>query len=390
MAWAGYDSFSVAGQWLIRSWQTVLSPLQGPGVCNFSPSCSQFTKSAIQTQGFLPGVVIGADRLMRCNSFAWSYADGYYPGVTGDRLDDPVANHLAFRGGPLPAGSVVVAAHAVGTSPAHDTTAGPSPAFADYLFSHGEFASAACEYLRCRFSSAAAGVGDYSSLMAGESFLKSGDLKQAELAFADARRPAISDLSLYGAARVRLAESRFAAARTILDSIGTPVLLDKARTLSGWSYFKERRFEDGASAFSAAGLTNLGRMNGRDISRRSRALSALLSAALPGLGQLYSGRAGDAAYSFLTVVGSGLATWWFAADPAHRDRTRVKVSILGAFTALFYAGNVYGASISARDFNVLQERRYVERAEEILRGAGLEPDYGVLLDSLSDRQTRQP
>jgi TM2 domain-containing membrane protein YozV len=123
-------------------------------------------------------------------------------------------------------------------------------------------------------------------------------------------------------------------------------------------------------------------MDGRDIRRRSRLASTFLSAILPGAGQLYSGRAGDGAYTFLTVAGTGLVTWWFAAEPATRDRTRVKVSIFGVITAVFYAGNVYGANTAARDYNLLQERRYVQRADSLFERLSLEPDYRVLLDSV--------
>jgi TM2 domain-containing membrane protein YozV len=129
-------------------------------------------------------------------------------------------------------------------------------------------------------------------------------------------------------------------------------------------------------------------MDGRDIRRRSRLASTLLSAILPGAGQLYSGRAGDGAYSFLTVAGTGLVAWWFAAEPAVRDRTRVKVSIFGVITALFYAGNVYGANVAARDYNLLQERRYVQRADSLFGLLSLEPDYRVLLDSVPADTTR--
>jgi TM2 domain-containing membrane protein YozV len=128
---------------------------------------------------------------------------------------------------------------------------------------------------------------------------------------------------------------------------------------------------------------NLSVMNGRDIERRSRLASSLLSAVVPGAGQIYSGRAGDGAYSFLTVVGTGLVTWYYAADQTHRDRTHVKVSIFGAVTALFYAGNIYGANVAARDYNRLQERRYIQRADSLFSRLSLEPDYRPLLDSAS-------
>ena len=57
--------------------------------------------------------------------------------------------------------------------------------------------------------------------------------------------------------------------------------------------------------------------------------------------------------------------------------------VFGGLTALFYAGNVYGANVAARDYNVLQKRRYLGRAESLLGRLRLEPDYRHLRDSLN-------
>jgi hypothetical protein len=35
--------------------------------CNFTPSCSEYTKQAIQNFGFLPGIKLGIERIRQCN-----------------------------------------------------------------------------------------------------------------------------------------------------------------------------------------------------------------------------------------------------------------------------------------------------------------------------------
>ncbi len=35
--------------------------------CNFKPSCSEYTKQAIQNFGLLPGMKLGIERIRRCN-----------------------------------------------------------------------------------------------------------------------------------------------------------------------------------------------------------------------------------------------------------------------------------------------------------------------------------
>jgi len=424
---AGYDALSLSGEWMINAYKAVLSPLQGSNVCNFHPTCSQFAKAAIKTQGFLPGVLIGADRLMRCNSLAWSYYDTYYRGeVVSGRMPDPVECHVAWRNPPGERG-LLVAAQAEGPGTRTETSdvsvmshRPPPPAlgFADYLYSSGEYWQAADEYLRVRWLGTRSETSDvwlrqplsdsavmsprlsgYAGLMAGESYLQAGDLAQARHAFGDLNSPPVLDYKQYGIARADFAAADYVGARAVLGSITSPTLARKATALEGWTYFRQHRFAEGASALGAIGddaawdtirsgghfghvPRELTSMTGRDIRRRSRLVSTLLSALLPGAGQTYSGRAGDGAYSFLTVASTGLVTWWFAAEPATRDRTRVKVSIFGVITALFYAGNVYGANIAARDYNLLQEHRYVQRADSLFGLMSLEPNYHVLLDSV--------
>ncbi len=386
---------------MIGGYKAVLSPLQGPNLCNFHPTCSQFARGAIKSQGFLPGVLIGADRLMRCNTIAWSYFDSYYhDGVIGSRMSDPVENHIAWRRPPDEHGLLIAAqSEQLGTrSELSDNSvmsrrAGQSPfsslpdlSFADYLYSSGEFRQAAGEYLRVRFASGSPGISGYAGLMAGESYLQAGDLTQAHHAFGDLNASVTGDFRQYGIARVNFAAADYESTRTALGSVTSNSLTRQASALTGWTYFRQHRFAEGASALGTVTTDEpvrlLSAMNGRDIRRRSRLASTLLSTILPGAGQLYSGRAGDGAYSFLTVAGTGLVAWWFAAEPAVRDRTRIKVSIFGVITALFYAGNVYGANVAARDYNLLQERRYVQRADSLFGLLSLEPDYRVLLDSV--------
>jgi putative component of membrane protein insertase Oxa1/YidC/SpoIIIJ protein YidD len=401
---AGYDALSVSGEWLIGGYRAVLSPLQGQNVCNFWPTCSRFTSAAIKSQGFVPGLLIGADRLMRCNSIAWSYFDTYYyGGVINGRMSDPVENHVAWlRPADVPGLLVTAQAEGLGTrsetsdiwlqQPLSDSTVmsrgvpHPSLSFADYLYSSGEYRQAAGEYLRVRFASSSPDLSSFAGLMAAESYLRAGEPAQARRAFQAMSSESVQDFRRYGIGRTRFAEADYLGSRVILDSIGSGALSSQSRALSGWGLFRQHRFAEGASVLGTVATgepaRRLSAMDGNGIPRRSRLLSSLLSAVIPGAGHAYAGRAGDGAYSFLSVAGTGLVAWWFADDPATRDRTRVKVSIFGVLAALFYAGNVYGANVAARDYNLLQERRYVQRADSLFRLLSLEPDYRVLLDTV--------
>ena len=52
----------------IRLYQLILSPFLG-GQCRFYPSCSEYTREAIEKYGLLKGISLGCRRLLRCHPF---------------------------------------------------------------------------------------------------------------------------------------------------------------------------------------------------------------------------------------------------------------------------------------------------------------------------------
>lgn len=69
---------------LIRLYQKFVSSQDGPS-CSFLPSCSRFGMGCIQEYGFIRGVLLTADRLIRCNG---SQSNHYHrDGVTGKYID---------------------------------------------------------------------------------------------------------------------------------------------------------------------------------------------------------------------------------------------------------------------------------------------------------------
>ena len=59
----------------IRAYQLLLSPLLPPS-CRFTPTCSEYTRQAIERYGFRRGTYMGLRRILRCNPF---HAGGYDP-----------------------------------------------------------------------------------------------------------------------------------------------------------------------------------------------------------------------------------------------------------------------------------------------------------------------
>lgn len=74
---------------LIRLYQIFISNQDGP-TCSFSPSCSRFGMACIQEYGVLRGVLLAADRLLRCNG---SQADHYHKDPYTEKYIDPISDY---------------------------------------------------------------------------------------------------------------------------------------------------------------------------------------------------------------------------------------------------------------------------------------------------------
>ena len=57
-------------------YRSAISPHKGGAVCKYSPTCSQYARTAIERYGAIKGARLAAWRLLRCNP--WSKG-GYDP-----------------------------------------------------------------------------------------------------------------------------------------------------------------------------------------------------------------------------------------------------------------------------------------------------------------------
>ncbi len=56
--------FQIVANWGITFFQRFISPQDGP-VCRYSPTCSLYMQKAIKKHGFLKGLLLGLERLIR-------------------------------------------------------------------------------------------------------------------------------------------------------------------------------------------------------------------------------------------------------------------------------------------------------------------------------------
>jgi hypothetical protein len=100
------------------------------------------------------------------------------------------------------------------------------------------------------------------------------------------------------------------------------------------------------------------------IGRKSPVLSGLLSAAVPGSGQVYTGHYVDAAQAFLAVGALSLATYGFYRYESQRNDSYILTGIGFVVTAMFHAANVYGAVKTADYYNMKQKEDFLDVMRE--------------------------
>ncbi|MBH15698.1 MAG: membrane protein insertion efficiency factor YidD [Gemmatimonadetes bacterium] len=62
----------------IRGYQRGLSPFLGP-CCRFEPSCSEYTRVAVERHGAARGLYLGMRRILRCQPLSQKYGSDPVP-----------------------------------------------------------------------------------------------------------------------------------------------------------------------------------------------------------------------------------------------------------------------------------------------------------------------
>lgn len=86
------SELKLAATGLIRLYQKFISSQDKPA-CNFHPTCSRFGMACIQEYGVLRGILLTADRLLRCNG---SQAAHYHKDAVTGKYVDLVSDYATF------------------------------------------------------------------------------------------------------------------------------------------------------------------------------------------------------------------------------------------------------------------------------------------------------
>ena len=110
--------------------------------------------------------------------------------------------------------------------------------------------------------------------------------------------------------------------------------------------------------------------NADTLPHRSPTVAGVLSALIPGSGQVYSGRTVDGLYTFVSIVVLGSASFYYA------DQERYEVAIpVGVLSMFFYGNGIYQSIQSAQVFNAQHRAQFRNQLQQEIRGSGL---FGTL------------
>ena len=86
------SELKLAATGLIRLYQKIISTQDGP-TCNFVPTCSRFGMACIQEYGLMRGLLLTADRLLRCNG---SQSRHHHRDEATGKYVDPISDYTSL------------------------------------------------------------------------------------------------------------------------------------------------------------------------------------------------------------------------------------------------------------------------------------------------------
>jgi tetratricopeptide (TPR) repeat protein len=262
-------------------------------------------------------------------------------------------------------------------------------AFAENLFAQGDYYRAITEYERVIFFYPDQPLAKTARFQIALCYLKGDKLDQAvdrfralnqELPQVEVGRRAYFMLgeAYYQKREYSRAADIFA---TYIEIYPGDERIDAARIKIGWSYLRQGQWRQAADALQklppdsplhaqAEGLAE-GSEKYPGIPTKSPTLAGGLSAVLPGAGQLYVNRPGDALVSFLL---NGAFIW--ATVEAFQNDNNVTGGILLFFESGWYLGNIYNAVNGAHKYNRRTEKQFLDGLQDKYRVSYLYDTHG--------------
>ena len=259
--------------------------------------------------------------------------------------------------------------------------------FADSLFQQGDYLNAAHEYKRLLFLQPEAPQSDFIAFRVAASYQNAGKLKKAIHAY-QLLIDTYPESPLVARAKNNVAQCHIlsgdskhglASLKQFLAEHKESDLAPRAHFTIGMLHIDKGEWTQASSVWNEVFLTYpespFAKVSDRlartvkdvdTLLRRSPTVAGVLSALVPGSGQVYSGQTMNGLYAFVSVAILGSASFYYADQ--ERYEVAVPVGVLGVF---LYGNSIYQSVQTARAFNIQQEQHFRNKLQQEIRDSGL-------------------
>ena len=259
--------------------------------------------------------------------------------------------------------------------------------FADSLFQEGDYLNAAYEYKRILILHPDLGRVDFIAFRVAASYQNAGQLKKAIPAYQflidTYPNSLLVERSTNNIAQCHILlgerERGITALENFLSKYKGSELAPLAHFTIGMLHIDKNEWTEASrvwrevsstypdSAFAKASTRLVRIVKSADtLPRRSPTVAGVLSAFVPGSGQIYSGKTIDGLYAFMSVAVLGSAGFYYTGK--ERYEVAVPVVVLGAF---FYGNSIYRSIQAAQAFNLQHKGHFRNRIQQEIRDSGL-------------------
>lgn len=249
-------------------------------------------------------------------------------------------------------------------------------AFAEALFTEGDYFRAITEYKRLVFFSPKDDLAEKSLFRIAESYFKARRWKEAVDAFDDFhskyRQSARAAEALYFKGLAEKELKRYENALSTFQEIirtKSEGFADKSLYQSALIHLETEKWQksketfllipDSSPIYSSARTFSSGLERMDDIPRKSPALAGSLAAILPGAGHVFTERYLDATMAFLLN-----GAFILAAVELVRHDIPAAAGVVAFFELGWYTGNIYSAVSSAHKYNEREKNSYLQKLKE--------------------------
>jgi len=370
--------------WLaVRAYQITASKHKHQS-CQFTPSCSAYSVQSLKKFSGFWGLMMTADRLIRCN---WGAKHFYarVPTEHGPRLHDPpAANYLPdpdrserpefppdINAGEARLTEIlraVVPEAVPWTAELRLATGGQAKLFRYglALYVDRDLYRAITEFSRFVTYYPSHPLADDALFLVGECYFLGARYENAAKAYTrvtEKDHDTVYDFLPLKAALADFLRKRYDSCRTrcqeIIDKENKAARPELAEYLIYCSFVEEAQYENAKAALTGLSenfektwitqsmeITPAQLLKGLKLPEKSKVAGGLLSTVLPGAGQAYAHRWENAVGSFILT---GLFAWG-SYESFHKDNNTAGY-IFGSVALTFYMGNIYNGMVSVTEYN---------------------------------------